>query len=131
MLFKKLIPAILWALFILGLCVLPGTAIPELTFLEWLKPDKLIHLFLFGVLAFLLIKGFTGQLTSPFLRLHAKVISIFLSAFYGVVVEIIQEYCVSGRHGDVYDSIADAIGAFLGLWYYNYRIRRSMAGGAG
>ncbi len=127
MLFKKLIPALLWAFLILLLCLLPGSAIPELTFLDWLKPDKLVHLFLFGVLAFFLVKAFTYPNTVYILYNYPRFISIAISSMYGVLVEIIQEYCIPGRYGDVYDSIADAAGAFIGIWFFMIYARRKSA----
>lgn len=127
MLFKKLIPALLWAFFILLLCLLPGSAIPQLTFLDWLKPDKLVHLFLFGVLSFLLVKAFISPNIFSTLNNYPKFISIAIASVYGVVVEIIQEYCIPGRYGDVYDSIADAAGAFIGIWFFVILTRRKSA----
>ncbi|CAN5628429.1 hypothetical protein BH11BAC1_BH11BAC1_27620 [soil metagenome] len=127
MLFRKLIPAIFWALFILGLCALPGAVIPEMSFLDWLKPDKIVHLFLFGVLSFLLIKAFNDQVTVEILTEHPKLISIVITSVYGVLIEILQEYCILGRNGDVFDSLADALGAILGLWVYNYWSKRRQA----
>ena len=128
MLFKKLIPSLAWALFILGLCALPGSAIPELTFLQWLKPDKIVHLILFGVLSFLLIKAFMEQTSVRLLSSYPKIISILISALYGVLIEVLQEYFFSGRQGDVYDAMADALGALIGLWFFNRWIRRRQAG---
>jgi len=124
MLLKKMWPALLWALLILGLCGLPGSAIPELTFLDWLKPDKIVHLVLFGVLCFLLIRGLSGIDTVSVWTTYPKLISVIISSIYGVVIELLQEFFFESRHGDVYDSIADALGAFLGLWFYNYWIKR-------
>lgn len=124
MFLKKMWPALVWALFILALCGLPGSAIPELTFLDWLKPDKIVHLVLFGVLSFLLIKGLTGLDFSSLWTQYPKTISIIFSSLYGVLVEILQEYFFEDRHGDVYDAIADALGAFIGLWFYNYWLKR-------
>jgi VanZ family protein len=121
---KKMWPSLLWALFILVLCGLPGSAIPELTFLDWLKPDKIVHLVLFGVLSFLLIKGMTGNEFKSLWTSYPKPVSIILSSIYGVVIEFLQEYFFVGRHGDVYDAIADSVGAFMGLWFYNYWIKR-------
>ena len=117
-------PALLWALFILALCGLPGSAIPELTFLDWLKPDKIVHLVLFGVLSFLLIRGVTGSETSAFWAAYPKTFSVVASSLYGVFVELLQEYFFEDRHGDVYDLIADAIGALMGMWFYNYWVKR-------
>ena len=117
-------PALLWALLILGLCGLPGSAIPELTFLDWLKPDKIVHLVLFGVLSFLLIKGLTGTDASSVFTSNPKTFSVIISSIYGVVIELLQEFVFVDRHGDIYDSIADAVGAFIGLWFYNYWVKR-------
>lgn len=127
MLHNKLIPALLWALFILGLCALPGSAFPELTFLDWLKPDKLVHLFLFGVLSFLIIRAFSSQTQILLLRSYPKMFSIGISSIYGVLIETLQEYCIPGRYGDVFDSIADAAGAFIGIWFFNYYRKRRAA----
>src|SRR5437868_4460161 len=120
MFLKKMWPALVWALLILALCGLPGSAIPELTFLDWLKPDKIVHLVLFGVLSFLLIKGLNGLDFSSLWAQYPKTISIIFSSLYGVLVEILQEYFFEDRHGDVFDALADAVGAFIGLWFYNY-----------
>ena len=117
-------PALLWALFILALCGLPGSAIPELSFLEWLKPDKIVHLVLFGVLSFLLIRGFTSLDVNSLWKNYPKLTSVILASIYGIFVELLQEYFFDDRHGDVYDSIADAFGAVMGLWFYNYRMKR-------
>ena len=128
MFFNKLIPSLIWALFILLLCALPGSVIPELTFLDWLKPDKLVHLFLFGVLSFLLIKGLAEQTAQKFFYSNPKVLSILISALYGVFIELLQEFIFTSRHGDVYDAIADAIGALIGLWVYDLWQKRKVAG---
>ncbi len=120
MFFRKLILSLLWALFILALCALPGTVIPELSFLDWLKPDKLVHLFLFGVLSFLLSKAFTDQNVFLLLISYPRVISIILSSIYGVFIELLQEYFIPTRTGDVFDAMADSLGAFLGVAVYNY-----------
>ena len=124
MFLQKMWPALLWAFFILALCGLPGSAIPELTFLDWLKPDKIVHLVLFGVLSFLLIRGLRGLDFRSVWTLYPKTSSIIMASVYGIVIELLQEYFFEDRHGDVYDSIADAVGAFIGLWFYNYRMNR-------
>lgn len=124
MLFKKLIPALWWAFLILLLCFLPGSAIPELSFLDWLKPDKLVHLVLFGVLSYLLVRPFIAGPVKNFLAAHPYFSSFILAALYGVFVEVVQEYFIPGRHGDVYDAIADAIGALIGIWIFNSNSRR-------
>src|SRR6185295_11566892 len=90
-----------WAGVILFLCGIPGNKLPELTFLEWLKPDKIVHLVLFGVQCFLLIKGFTKQDRFIFLNKNAKAMAVIISAAYGCLVEIMQTYIFIHRSGDI------------------------------
>jgi glycopeptide antibiotics resistance protein len=118
-------PAFAWALFILILCGLPGDKFPELTFLEWLKPDKIAHLVLFGVQSYLLIKGLKKQKAFPYLLENAVVISIVISIAYGCLVEILQDTLFIHRSGDYRDAIANSIGVFLGWWFYkkNFRLK--------
>ncbi len=57
---------------------------------------------------------------------NAVLFSLTLSITYGVLVEILQTYVFIQRDGDVRDAIANAIGAFLGVWLYNRMNRRKL-----
>ena len=106
--------AFVWAIIILILCGLPGDQIPEITFLQWLKPDKFAHLILFGVLCFLLLKGFSKQNQFPALNKKAISIALISSISYGVIVELLQETVFINRNGDIRDVFANTIGAYIG-----------------
>jgi VanZ family protein len=93
-------------------------------FLDWLRPDKIVHFFLFGVLCFLLIKGFNKQRSVGFLSNNPKISAFIFSCVYGVVIELLQEYVFINRSGEVYDALADAVGALIGLWIFNYWMKR-------
>ena len=112
------LPAIFWALIILLLCGIPGNKIPELTFLEWLNPDKFVHLILFGVLCILLLKGFERQNYSRALNKNAIFLALTLCIIYGCIIEILQEYFFINRSGDVRDAVANLFGTLFGLWVY-------------
>jgi len=116
--------ALLWAVFILILCGIPGQHIPRLAFIDWLRPDKIVHLFLFGVLSFLLIRAFQQQLSFLFLNHHPKIYSVVISSFYGIVIEVLQEYVFINRSGEVFDAVADAVGALIGVLIFNYWAKR-------
>ena len=128
MFWKNNFPAILWAVLILVLCGVPGDKIPEMSFLEWLRPDKIAHLILFGVLSFLLLKGFSKLNKFPFLFKHAAKIALVISISYGGIVEILQDSVFIHRSGDIRDAIANAIGAIMGLWIYNRYLGRTVKG---
>src|SRR5439155_11644155 len=100
--------ASIWELFILALCAIPGNHLPRLQFIDWLRPDKIVHLFLFGVLSFLLIRAFLQQPAYPAFYHHPKIYAVIFSSLYGIVVELLQEYVFIYRSGEVFDAVADA-----------------------
>ena len=126
MFFKSLIPAILWAAFILVICGIPGQNLPHLDLWKWLKPDKLLHLFVFGVLSFLLIKSFVKPEANDTLRANPKVWAVLLGLSYGALIELLQEYVFIGRTGDIRDAIANAIGCLVGSWWYNDQLKKKL-----
>ncbi len=123
MFFKSLLPAFLWALFILIICGIPGHRLPRVDFLQWLKPDKLVHLFVYATLCFLLIRGFTKQESVTFFKASPKLWAIIFSICYGILIEFLQEYIFIDRNGDVFDALANSLGAFIGMWSF-YFIRK-------
>jgi VanZ family protein len=124
MFFKSILPAILWALFILIICGIPGQKLPHLDFLDWLKPDKIVHLFVFGLLSYLLMKGFLRREMRGIFRKQPALFAFLLSAVYGCVIEVLQEYVFINRSGEVFDALADAAGALLGIWLYRYLVKK-------
>ncbi|MEJ2595384.1 MAG: VanZ family protein [bacterium] len=113
--FGKLWPAVLWAVFILIITGTPGELIPTVTtFWDWLKPDKLVHLFTFGVLSFLILFGVMEQYLESRHRYKYVLSAVGISLAYGLLTEVLQTYVFIGRYGSVYDFLADALGAVLG-----------------
>jgi len=128
MFFKSLWPAFLWALFILIICAVPGEKIPRVDFLEWLKPDKLVHVFVFGLLIFLLAAGFTKQHSIASLKLHPLAWAVAMGVFYGILIEFLQATVFVNRSGDARDVLADALGAFPGIWYFKRWMKKRLPG---
>jgi len=126
MFFRSLLPAFLWALFILIICGIPGQRIPRVDFLDWLKPDKIVHLFIFGLLSYLLIRGFMKKHAVAWFESYPRLSAVLLTVAYGILIEILQEYIFIDRSGEVFDAIADAIGALLGMWVFNYFRKRKV-----
>ncbi|MBL0105053.1 MAG: VanZ family protein [Bacteroidetes bacterium] len=112
-----------WALLILILCGIPGTDLPKLSFLDWLRPDKIVHLILFGVQAYLFIFGFKKQETIAYFHENPRFMAVLISILYGGLVEVLQGTVFISRSADVRDALANALGAFIGLWIYNVRTR--------
>jgi len=112
---KPLLPGIIWTLLIALATLLPGNFIPKITtFIDWLSPDKLVHLFLFGTYAYLLIEGLSRQSRYAFLQKHPVIIAIMLGIVFAFFTEAMQKFVIPGRNGNIYDFLADTIGCFLG-----------------
>ncbi len=102
--------AVLWTLLIFFLCFLPGRDIPNVSIP---LADKWAHMVLFGVFSFLwLCATPTRSGTYAFILL---VISIFL----GWLVEYIQGHYIEGRFQDQMDTLADSVGALLGILLFH------------
>ncbi len=119
MLIKKLWPALVWALFVLILTGVPGAYFPEVkSFWEWLSPDKLVHIFIFGVQAFLLLIPFSEQYLTGRNRLLYRAALLLIAILFALLTEVLQAYVFIGRNGNLYDFIADVIGVGVGLLAY-------------
>ena len=112
-----MVPALLWAILILVLLLMPGRAIPGSGWLARFHVDKLVHAFLFGVFFLLLFKGLRRQNDPPALQRRTLYIALALSVVYGVSTELLQEATPFGRHAEWSDVVADTIGSLLGVAY--------------
>ncbi|HLG35362.1 MAG TPA: VanZ family protein [Bacteroidia bacterium] len=112
MFLRYLYPSLLWATFIFLLTFTSGKEFPEVTLISF---DKLIHVFLFTVQSYLLMRGFIRQSTVMPLRYSPVIFSLLASAFLGAVTELMQAYLLADRAGDIYDFISNCIGTGAGV----------------
>jgi glycopeptide antibiotics resistance protein len=111
--------AILWGLAIILLTSLPGKAFPRLpVLLDLFHPDKLIHLFIFGVYVFLQINGLVRQTVFPSFKRNAAAVALIIGLFLSAGTELMQGVFIPGRIGSIYDFIANVAGCFIGWWIY-------------
>lgn len=94
----------------------------DIIFLTNLDPkiQNLLHIPLYGVLAFLWIRVFNawGQRGG-----RAMVFSFFITVFYGIMDEFHQTF-VPGRYGGLQDIYLNAFGAFLVILIYSWISRK-------
>jgi len=118
MILKGYWPALAWSLIILLLVGLPGDVFPEITtFWDWLSPDKVVHLIIFGTLSFLILFGYRHQYSGNN-KQKLVWIAVIITILYGALTEILQYYIFIGRSGNLYDALADGIGALMGWWMF-------------
>jgi VanZ family protein len=114
-LLKYYLPAILWAICIAVLSLMPAAQLPKIE-LDLLAPDKLAHAFVYGVLTILLFWAFAKNqpLRWPIIRR-----CMIASAGYGILLEWAQYAFFPSRYFEVYDIIANIIGIIISLLFVN------------
>ncbi|MBK6965186.1 MAG: VanZ family protein [Bacteroidales bacterium] len=118
--FKNFWPGITWWCFILVLTLAPGNYFPKVgSFWNLFSPDKLIHLFIFGVLAFLLLLGTSKQFRAVKNR-YTVVLPLAVTVFTGIITELLQAGLPIGREASIYDVIANFTGCFAGYIIFSF-----------
>jgi len=120
MFIKYNLPAILWALVILVLTLMPGKFIPPAGIFEIFHPDKLVHIAVFAVLIALCLYGFLKQQTFAWLRLHPVIIAFSGCVLYGLWLEAMQGTLLADRYFEWMDAAANAIGCGVGAGAFRF-----------
>jgi VanZ family protein len=107
----------LWTVFILILMAIPGNLLPreEKTFIPNL--DKLVHATLFGSFVFLWSIYYATRKEKNNHSDSRFVLILIIACLYGVATELMQKYLIPNRDYDIYDIMADSIGAVLGFLF--------------
>ena len=111
---KSYWPALIWAIVIFGLHIIPSDKIPKPP--DWsFSVDKLVHFFIFACLSFLMLRHQHFKLGTW----NGKIILmiIVLSSVYGLLMETVQ-LAVPGREFNLIDLVADGLGALAGNFVY-------------
>ena len=115
---------IVWSLLILTVCLMPGDNLPSSSFLSFKGADKLIHATLYLVLMILVGKDLVTYFSSSYSRNKIFVIAFLYCLFLGVGIEFMQSVFVAGRLGDIFDVLANAIGASMGALILMSQLKR-------
>jgi len=108
---KYNLPSILWAAFILWLCLVRVNHLPHVTIYQL---DKIVHCCFYIVLSLLIFYGWKKQTTFAWPKQNTVAKILLLTISYGFVVEIFQEFLTTDRHFDVLDVLANSTGAVTG-----------------
>lgn len=96
---------------------------PTIDSWDLLSIDKIAHFFVFAVLCFLLILGFSKQYTFIFIRYNAVIMAIVISFVYGLSIELAQ-ILIPDRGAEWADLLANSLGVFTG-WFAFYLIYKT------
>lgn len=104
--------AFIWTGIILYLCLVRMSELPAIT-IPYV--DKIVHAFfyfLFSILWFYALRFYFDK------QRRAKLLMIvfFLALFFGIAIELFQNYLTTYRNGDVLDVIANTSGSLLAIF---------------
>ncbi len=111
---------VFWAVSILFLCLIDTKELPSVTYLELMEFDKLVHIVLFGLLMLSCTVALRKQTKIAWAQKNAMVIALLFSIVYGSVIEVVQFFMAQDRTGELYDVLANGIGAFLGILFFRF-----------
>ena len=98
---------------------IPGQMIPRVQgFLDLFAPDKLVHLFIFGLFQWLLLKESGNGVER--IRKYNIYVTLIVSLGYAALTELLQWKLFINRQGSVWDFVADAVGILAGWLVYRY-----------
>ncbi len=104
-------PSILWAVFILVLCLMPSRDLPSVSIWEF---DKLVHFGFYVILSALMFWGWKKQTHFSVLHIQTVLKILAITFTYGFAVEILQELLTADRHFELLDAVANSAGGVAG-----------------
>ena len=98
---------------------LPGSSFKDRTgWLHLLPIDKIVHVGLFGSLAWSFYRFFDATTIQALKSVRAKAWAMIFCIVFGIAMEYYQKWYVPSRGFEVKDMIADAAGVLLALPLY-------------
>ena len=107
--FRYHIPVILYCIALFVQSSFPSPSIENIPVLSW---DKALHFSAYAILFLLFFYSLKNQNKSVKLSKYALEFSFLFTVLYGISDEI-HQYFVPHRDGDIFDAIADTLGAFF------------------
>jgi glycopeptide antibiotics resistance protein len=122
---KKYTPGIAWFFLTIIAISIPGKELPKFgAWFEQISFDKLIHTFLFGMVAFLWMLPVGLSTQSKKSKYYWCIKVSIASAIWGLTAELIQKYFIPGRSYDLIDLLANTLGVIVAYIYMIWRIKK-------
>jgi VanZ family protein len=121
---KQFLPAIIWFLIVLALMCTPGKDLPDTKFLKIILLDKAVHVACFALLVILFYYP-VGKTDTPTAgKLNYLTRLSIAGIVWGITTELIQRYFIPGRSFDLFDWLADSLGAIAAFFAVRWRLKR-------
>lgn len=110
--------SLLWAVFIMILCGIPGNELNKVKLINIPHFDKMVHAFLYFVFTILLISENNSQKMEMIIPMKAILIAALIALSYGALIEIMQKTIFINRGAEVCDMVANTFGFLLAAALY-------------
>ena len=114
---KNFLPGIAWFFVVMVLMFTPGKDLPDVG--DWfsqLNFDKLIHIGVFALLAYLFMRPIGKTMLPPKTKAQYFLKIATAACIWGITTEMVQKYIVPGRSFSLLDWAADTIGGLAALY---------------
>lgn len=123
MAYKYFVPAIGWGLLILIAISMPPDKVPDLKLLTIPNIDKLVHVGLFFVFAFLTCFGFFMQNDAGIMHKRFELLSFLVSLIFSLSTEVFQHLFIALRTASILDFLANLLGTVFGIIVFGIVLR--------
>ena len=101
---------------------------PKVGAFEKLYLDKLVHVAMYGMLCFLLLRAIFRQYQSGKLSASEIILSILFCAGIGIAIEFLQPVLTMYRQFEWADMVADGIGSIAGFYMFSLLLKWKLFG---
>ncbi len=119
---RYFLPALAWGVVVFLIISLPPARMPSVEHIRIPHFDKVVHFSVFAILGFLLLFGFNKHKTTITKGIAN---SIAIGIFYGIITEVLQYCCFAGRHGNIFDAMANGFGTVFGVFLMAIIIKKN------
>jgi len=119
---------IIWFGIILYLSFTPLNDWPKVNMLNKLYFDKIVHVCMYAMLSFLLLRGFFKQQNSQQPRYPVLISSVVFCAVMGASIEFLQPMLTMYRQFEWADMVANATGAVSGYFLFSWLKKKQWLG---
>ena len=116
---------VVWIIIIFILSSISGNELNKLPKFKIPHLDKIVHFTMYFILQFLVSLEYFKNFSGKYKLSNYILISTLLSIFYGGGIEVMQEYFFTKRSGNIYDLLANSIGAVMGSFILIITVKKT------
>lgn len=128
MVFRHLLPSILWTALIILLYGLPGGGVPGRTLFDFIPLDKAAHFSVFLLYGIMVNVAIAKHINLPALCNRSSIYTVLWCVSFGAIMEMIQGTVFVDRTSDVLDVLANFLGTMTGVVIFRTIYRPLNAG---